>query len=124
MIAMVMAMIAVSVPAGTRMTNCDYETVDWNGFVRVRAEYCMVVKQDTVTEIYVGQRWERWVIDGPKAWLMSTVMRWSGNGWYHDRSSDEVLWSGSVKIDQLACKTGGKTTIRYVFSDDSAICLP
>lgn len=112
-------------PATTRMTNCDYETVDWNGFVRVRAEYCRVDRDGTVTEIYVGRRSTRWIIDGARAWLVDTGMIWDANAqrWVRETSRDRVVWYGSVRIDQLACRFRGQATIRYVFSDDSAICL-
>ena len=119
----VMIVTQLPLSSASRMTNCDYETMDWNGMLRTRAEYCMVINEGTVTEIFVGQRLERWVIEGAKAWRMSTAMSWDGSRWYHDRSHDAVIWAGSVKIDQLACRFRGKTTIRYVFSDDSAICL-
>ena len=125
---MILALLALGqlpLPAATRMTNCDYETVDWNGFIRVRAEYCRVDKEGTITEIYVGARSTRWIIDGAQAWVVDTGMIWDANSerWVRDAYRDRVIWYGSVKTDQLACRFRGVTTIRYVFSDDSAICL-
>ena len=122
---LILLFIATPVSTAVRMSNCDYETVDWNGIVRVRAEYCMVNTDGAITEITVGQRPDRWVINGANAQLLTTAMSWdrTAQRWYHDGAQDRLLWTGSVKPDQTACRFGGKASIRYVFSDGTAICL-
>ena len=119
----VLLLLCTPVITATRSVECDVDQRDSRGEMYVRYQQCLVDSNGNHTEITMVSSSERWVLDPPRAEKKTTVWSWWDGAWYRTESQDRILWSGTVKTDQLVCRFGGKSRVRYVFSDDTAICL-
>jgi len=115
--------LATPVATASRSVACDVSERDSNGFAYVRFRQCLVETTANHTEITIDSNMERWVMDLPRVERRTTGWSWNDGAWHRSPWQDRILWSGSVKTDQLTCRYRGISKIRYVFSDDTAICL-
>ena len=116
-------LLATPVSTASRSVDCDVDQRDTHGEMYVRLQKCLVENNANHIEITVDSTMERWVMDLPRAEKRTTAWSWWDGVWHRSAWDDRVLWSGSVKTDQLTCRYRGISKIRYVFSDDTAICL-
>jgi hypothetical protein len=123
--AVVLVLLSSATPVATavRSVNCDLDEPDWQLGMHVRSQQCLVDTAGTHIEITIIGKQERWVLDLPQADKRTIAWSWWGGIWHRAYWDDRILWSGTAKTDQLACRFGGVSKVRYVFSNDTAICL-
>jgi hypothetical protein len=119
----VLLLITTPVSTAGRSVTCDIDQPDSHGMMYVRSQQCWVDTVGTHTDITVDNQQAHWVLDLPKAELRTLAWSWYDGVWHRIEHDDRVLWSGSVKTDQLNCRFGVLSKVRYVFSNDTAICL-
>jgi hypothetical protein len=122
---LIAALLLLATPVSTagRSVDCDVDQRDSQGEMYVRYQRCLVETRANHVEITMDTSMERWVMDLPNAEKRTTSWTWWNESWHRTPWYDRLLWSGSVKTDQLTCRYHGTSKIRYVFSDDTAICL-
>ena len=123
MISLALLLIATPVSTAGRSVSCDIDQPDSHGEMYVRSHQCWVDTVGTHTDITIDNQQAHWVLDLPRAELRTMAWSWYGGSWYRADWNDRVLWQGSVKTDQLSCRFGGASKLRYVFSNDTAICI-
>lgn len=120
---LVLLLISTLVSTAGRSVTCDIDQPDSHGMMWVQSQQCWVDTVGTHTDITVDNQQAHWVLDLPNAELRTVAWSWWGGVWHRIEHDDRVLWSGSVKTDQLTCRFGGISKVRYVFSNDVAICI-
>ena len=122
---MVLVLLLAATPVATavRSVSCDLDEPDYQNLMHVRLQQCRVDSAGSHTEISVGDQTERWVIDIPRAERRTTTWSWWNGVWHRTEYDDRILWAGTVKTDQLSCRFWGTSKIRYVFSNDTAVCI-
>jgi hypothetical protein len=122
-VSLILLFIVTPVSTANRSVTCEIDEPDWQLGMYVRSQLCLIDTVGTHTDITINEWQKHWVMDLPRAELRTITQSWYGGAWHRTEYADRVLWSGSVKTDQLGCRFGGSSKIRYVFSNDTAICL-
>jgi hypothetical protein len=119
----VLLIAATPVATAVRSVNCDLDEPDFHGGMHVRLQQCSVQTNGKHVEISIGTQPARWVLDPPQVQLTTTSWTWWNGAWHRTEYDDRTLWTGTVTVDNLPCRFGGHSTVRYVFSNDTAVCL-